>query len=154
MATIQRRLLKEFNAAKENSAQINKLEPKGNDILQLEAKIVGPDNSPYADHIFTLDINMPTDFPFKPPKVKFVTPVYHPSIKDDGSICLDLLGEKWTPNLSIVTILLQIIELLADPSTESPVVPAIAQQILKNPQEFYETARKYTKAHAQPTASQ
>jgi len=44
--------------------------------------------------------------------------------------------------------------LLADPSTESPVVPAIAQQILKNPQEFYETARKYTTAHAQPKDSQ
>jgi ubiquitin-protein ligase len=50
----------------------------------------------------------------------------------------------------IQIVLLQIIELLADPSTESPVVPAIAQQILKNPQEFYETARKYTAAHAQP----
>ncbi len=47
-----------------------------------------------------------------------MTPVYHPSIKDDGNICknllnssgslihligLDVLGEKWTPNLSIVT---------------------------------------------------
>ncbi|CAF3327927.1 unnamed protein product [Rotaria socialis] len=150
MATIQRRLLKEFNTAKENSEQINKLEPKGNEILQLEAKIVGPNNSPYADHIFTLDINLPTDFPFKPPKVKFVTPVYHPAIKDDGSICLDVLGEKWTPNLSIVTILLQIIELLADPSTESPLVSTIAQQILKNPKEFYDTARKHTMAYAQP----
>ena len=39
---------------------------------------------------------------------------------------------------------------MADPSTESPVVPAIAQQILNNPQEFYETARKYTVAYAQP----
>ncbi|CAF4382156.1 unnamed protein product, partial [Rotaria sp. Silwood2] len=162
----------EFKTAKENSAQVNKLEPKGNDILQLEAKIVGPDNSPYADHIFTLDINLPTDFPFKPPKVKFVTPVYHPAVKDDGSVCkhylhglnslicpiyllgLDLLGEKWTPNLSIVTILLQIIELLADPSTESPLVSAIAQQILKNPDEFYETARKHTIAHAQPKPMQ
>ncbi|CAF1052433.1 unnamed protein product [Rotaria sp. Silwood1] len=154
MATIQRRLLKEFKTAKENSAQVSKLEPKGNDILQLEAKIVGPDNSPYADHIFTLDINLPTDFPFKPPKVKFVTPVYHPAVKDDGSICLDVLSEKWTPNLSIVTILLQIIELLADPSTESPLVSAIAQQMLKNPNEFYETARKHTIAHAQPKPMQ
>ena len=52
--------------------------------------------------------------------------------------------------MSILIVLLQIIELLADPSAESPVVPAIAQQMLKNPQEFYETARKYTMAHAQP----
>ncbi len=54
----------------------------------------------------------------------------------------------------IFIVLLQIIELLADPSTESPVVPAIAQQILKNPQEFYETARKHTAAHAQPKTMQ
>lgn len=47
-------------------------------------------------------------------------------------------------------VLLQIIELLADPSTESPVVPAIAQQMINNPQEFYATARKYTTTHAQP----
>jgi len=47
-----------------------------------------------------------------------------------------------------------IIELLADPSTENPVVPGIAQQILKNPDEFYETARKHTMAHAQPKDSQ
>jgi ubiquitin-protein ligase len=51
-------------------------------------------------------------------------------------------------------VLLQIIELLADPSTENPVVPAIAQQILKNPQEFYDTARMYTKKYAQPKESQ
>ncbi len=89
----------------------------------------------------------------------------------DFVLGLDLLGEKWTPNLSLVTsriisylkiylyhffhlVLLQIIELLADPSTESPVVPAIAQQILKNPQEFYETARTYTNKYAQPKESQ
>jgi hypothetical protein len=46
-------------------------------------------------------------------------------------------------------VLLQIIELMADPSTENPVMPAIAQQILQNPQEFYDTARKYTAKHAQ-----
>lgn len=54
----------------------------------------------------------------------------------------------------LLVVLLQIIELLADPSTESPVVPAIAQQILKSPDEFYETARKHTAAHAQPVAMQ
>ena len=82
-------------------------------------------------------------------------------------IGLDVLGEKWTPNLSIVTskigfffwnrllllclivVLLQIIALMADPSTESPLMPAIAKQIQKNPREFYETARKYAATYAQ-----
>ena len=46
-------------------------------------------------------------------------------------------------------VLLQIIELMADPSTESPVMPAIAQQILKDPREFFDAARKHTEAHAE-----
>ena len=43
---------------------------------------------------------------------------------------------------------------MADPSTESPVMPAIAQQILKSPDEFYQAARKYTTTHAEAKASQ
>ena len=38
---------------------------------------------------------------------------------------------------------------MADPQTDSPIMPAIAEQIHLNPQGFYETARKYTKTHAQ-----
>jgi hypothetical protein len=38
---------------------------------------------------------------------------------------------------------------MADPSTETPMMPAIAEQILVNPKEFYATARKYTENYAQ-----
>ena len=89
------------------------------------------------------------------------------SVWIDFRLGLDVLGEKWTPNVSIVTgeidvllstklfllflnlVLLQIIALMADPRTDNPMMPAIAEQIHLNPQEFYETARKHTKAHAQ-----
>ncbi len=50
---------------------------------------------------------------------------------------------------SRLIVLLQIIELMADPSTDSPVMPAIAQQILLNREEFYATARKYTVTYAE-----
>ncbi len=51
--------------------------------------------------------------------------------------------------LSFVIVLLQIIALMANPHTDSPVMPAIAEQILLNPQEFHDTARKHTEAYAQ-----
>jgi ubiquitin-protein ligase len=38
---------------------------------------------------------------------------------------------------------------MANPHTDSPVMPAIAEQILLNPQEFHDTARKHTEAYAQ-----
>lgn len=47
---------------------------------RLEAKLVGPRDSPYESGTFTLLIEIPEKYPFEPPHVKFETPVYHPNI--------------------------------------------------------------------------
>lgn len=66
-----------------------------------QATIMGPEGSPYAGGVFFLAIHFPTDYPFKPPKVNFTTPVYHPNINSNGSICLDILRDQWSPALTI-----------------------------------------------------
>jgi ubiquitin-conjugating enzyme E2 D/E len=62
---------------------------------------MGPDDSPYSGGVFFLNINFPTDYPFKPPKVNFVTRIYHPNINQNGAICLDILKDQWSPALTI-----------------------------------------------------
>jgi ubiquitin-conjugating enzyme E2 D/E len=62
---------------------------------------MGPGDSAYSGGVFFLAIHFPTDYPFKPPKVNFTTRIYHPNINSNGSICLDILRDQWSPALTI-----------------------------------------------------
>lgn len=42
-------------------------------VLFLHQTLKGPDDTPYAGGIFEVDINIPNDYPFSPPKMKFIT---------------------------------------------------------------------------------
>jgi ubiquitin-conjugating enzyme E2 D/E len=97
---------------------------KGDDLFAWTATLVGPKDSPYEGGIFFLDVHFPVDYPFKPPKVTFVTRVYHPNVSSNGSICLDILKDAWSPALTISRVLLSISSLLTDPNPDDPLVRA------------------------------
>jgi ubiquitin-conjugating enzyme E2 D/E len=118
--------------------------PVGDDLYHWTATIMGPEGSPYAGGVFFLDIHFPADYPFKPPKVQFTTKVYHPNINKNGSICLDILKEQWSPALTISRVLLSISSLLTDPNPDDPLVPEIAHQYKTNRSSFEATARDWT----------
>lgn len=46
----------------------------------LLVNMLGPKGSPYERGSFKLVVNIPKRYPFEPPLVKFLTPVYHPNI--------------------------------------------------------------------------
>jgi len=122
--------------------------PKGDNIYEWVSTIMGPANSVYEKGIFFLDITFPQDYPFKPPKVTFVTKIYHCNISSQGSICLDILKDQWSPALTISKVLLSICSLLTDANPDDPLVGSIAQQYVHQREIHDDHARQWTKRYA------
>ena len=122
--------------------------PEGDDIFHWTATIMGPTDTPYYGGIFYMNITFPNNYPFKPPKVSFVTKIYHPNINSSGGICLDILKENWSPALTISKVLISICSLLDDPNPDDPLVVSIANLLIKDKAKHNENATLWTIEHA------
>lgn len=101
--------------------------PSGEDLFQWTATIDGAPETVYAGMKFKLSLKFGEDYPYRPPKVKFESPCFHPNVSKDGHICLDILKDEWSATYDIKAILISIQSLLSDPNNESPLNPLAAQ---------------------------
>ncbi|KAG0498493.1 hypothetical protein HPP92_002792 [Vanilla planifolia] len=121
----------------------------GADLTHLSGTITGPVGTPYEGGVFVIDIRLPSGYPFEPPKMQFVTRVWHPNISSqNGAICLDILKDQWSPALTLKTALLSLQALLSAPAPDDPQDAVVAQQYLRDYQKFVGTARHWTETFA------
>ncbi|KAF8923204.1 E2 SUMO-conjugating protein ubc9, partial [Haplosporangium bisporale] len=92
------------------------------DLMTWQVGIPGKPNTPWENGVYKLTLTFPDDYPSKPPKCKFVPPLFHPNVYPSGTVCLSILNEEegWKPAITIKQILLGIQDLLNDPNPESP----------------------------------
>jgi len=118
----------------------------------LRAQIVGGADTPYEGGVFSLEIKVPERYPFEPPKMRFLTPIYHPNIDNAGRICHDALKlppkGAWKPSLNISTVLTSIQLLMNEPNPDDPLMADISSEFKYNKQIYLEKARKWTEKHA------
>uniref|UniRef100_A0A803KVT9 UBC core domain-containing protein n=1 Tax=Chenopodium quinoa TaxID=63459 RepID=A0A803KVT9_CHEQI len=103
------------------------------------ATIFGPDETPWEGGVFSLRLTFTDNYPEKPPRVRFTSDIFHPNgnnslpseflitVYHDGTLCMDIIQEAWSPCHNVATILTSIQSLLTDPNPSSPANPEAAQ---------------------------
>ncbi|KAH7365223.1 hypothetical protein KP509_18G015100 [Ceratopteris richardii] len=70
--------------------------------------------------IFSLRLTFGENYPEKPPRVRFTLEVFHPNVYNDGTLCMDIIQDAWSPCHNVSNILTSIQSLLSDPNLASP----------------------------------
>merc|ERR1711976_85236 len=135
MATKQSSLLlkKQMIELSKNASESFSAGLVDDDIYKWEVIIMGPPDTFYEGGYFKARMDFPQDYPHKPPKMRFVSKMWHPNIHTNGSVCISILhepgddtfgyeqaGERWSPVQTVESILISVISMLADPNDESP----------------------------------
>lgn len=131
------RLLSDLKAINENPPEGVSASPLNDDNLYIwGATISGPDDSPWEGGLYSVRLVFPDNYPEKPPKVRFTTEMFHPNVYADGSICLDILQNRWSPTYDVSAILTSIQSLLDEPNPNSPANSLAAQLYQENRREY------------------
>jgi len=146
--SITKRIQKELTELVKDPPSNCSAGPHSDDIMKWRATITGPEGTPYHGGIFFLDIDFPADYPFKPPHVKFITPILHPNVSASGGICIDILKDKWSPALTVSKLLLSLSSLMHEPNPDDPLVPELAHLYKTNRPAYLAKVAAYTQQHA------
>lgn len=95
-------------------------------VRNIRALIIGPPETPYEFGFFEFKLHIPSDYPFKSPRVQAITTNggrtrFNPNIYAEGKVCLSILGtwrtendgESWSTAQGIESVLISIQSLMS-----------------------------------------
>uniref|UniRef100_UPI003AAC48CA ubiquitin-conjugating enzyme E2 C n=1 Tax=Centroberyx gerrardi TaxID=166262 RepID=UPI003AAC48CA len=105
--------------------------PESDNLFRWIGTIDGAQGTVYEGLRFKLSLEFPGGYPYKAPRVKFVSPCFHPNVDEQGFICLDILKDKWSALYDVRSILLSIQSLLGgNQFTQFTNIPLSIQSLL------------------------
>lgn len=94
--------------------------------------VINPDSA-FNGGYFKAEMVFTEEYPYQPPKFRFLIPIYHPNIYPDGQLCISILhrpgedlmsgeeaSERWSPLQGVESVLRSVLLLLDDPEINSP----------------------------------
>ncbi|KAI5477811.1 hypothetical protein MNV49_005895 [Pseudohyphozyma bogoriensis] len=133
-------------------------------IYEWEITIFGPADTLYDGGFFRARLTFPEDFPLNPPKMKFITEMWHPNIYKNGDVCISILhapgvdqygyedaGERWMPVHGVESILISVISLLSadTPNTDSPANIDAAKEVREDIAAYRKKVRRLARKSAE-----
>lgn len=154
MANRNRRLQKEIaDIQKDSLSGISITAPDGSheisDFTRFKGQFDGPPDTPYEGGHYEVDVRILSEYPFKPPQMRFITKIWHPNVSSQtGAICLDTLSTQWTPILTLKNALISLQSLLSSPEPKDPQDAEVASMLISRPEEFKHVAREWAQRYA------
>ncbi|KAJ9659505.1 hypothetical protein H2198_003080 [Neophaeococcomyces mojaviensis] len=124
---------------------LSKIDAERGDIICF---FCGPMATQYEQGIYYVRIHLHDEYPHQPPACQLLTQVYHPNFDLDGRVGLSILCRDWSAVWDIASILIAIASMLDAPDVDDPLVPEIAEQYVRDNDQYCITASEYTLKYA------
>ena len=109
--------------------------PDPNNLTDIRVTIK-PDSGLWRGATYPFTINVPENYPHKPPVCHCHEKIWHPNIDLQGNVCLNILREDWRPVLDINAVIYGLIYLFYEPNANDPLNHEAAEQLRSNESEF------------------
>ena len=117
----------------------------------LQGRIL-PTSQPYCRASFVVQIKLRRVYPFEPPELNFMDPIYHPNISESGQYCCNRRREteEWNPRNTLADYIRRVIHSIDNPIIDNHThIPRVVEY-QTNYRKFYIKALNLTRKYGRP----